>query len=71
MIQDDITELLKSTGGGKYQLTRYIAERARQLQNGALPLAEASSTNSISIAIQEIIEGKVSFSFTQSRKTKK
>jgi DNA-directed RNA polymerase subunit K/omega len=67
MIQDDITELRRRVGGGKYLLTRCVAERAKQLQNGAVPLAEANSTNSISVAIQEIVKGNVAFNFTDGK----
>ena len=67
MIQDDITELRRRVGGGKYLLTRCVAERAKQLQNGAVPLAEANSTNSISIAIQEIVQGNVAFNFADGK----
>lgn len=67
MIQDDITELRRRVGGGKYLLTRCVAERAKQLQNGAVPLAKANSANSISIAIQEIVQGNVSFNFSDGK----
>jgi DNA-directed RNA polymerase subunit K/omega len=67
MIQDDITELRRRVGGGKYLLTRCVAERAKQLQNGAVPLAEANSTNSISVAIQEIVKGNVAFNFADGK----
>jgi DNA-directed RNA polymerase subunit K/omega len=70
MIQDDITELRRRVGGGKYLLTRCVAERAKQLQNGALPLAEANSPNSISVAIQEIVKGKVVFNFADGKELK-
>lgn len=70
MIQDDITELRRRVGGGKYLLTRCVAERAKQLQNGAVPLAEANSANSISVAIQEIVQGNVSFNFTEGKELK-
>jgi DNA-directed RNA polymerase subunit K/omega len=70
MIQDDITELRRRVGGGKYLLTRCVAERAKQLQNGALPLAEANSSNSISVAIQEIVKGKVVFNFADGKELK-
>lgn len=70
MIQDDITELRRRVGGGKYLLTRCVAERAKQLQNGAIPLAQANSTNSISVAIQEIVKGKVVFNFAEGKKLK-
>jgi DNA-directed RNA polymerase subunit K/omega len=67
MIQDDITELRRRVGGGKYLLTRCVAERAKQLQNGAVPLAEENSTNSISVAIQEIVKGNVAFNFADGK----
>lgn len=70
MIQDNITELKRRVGGGKYLLTRCVAERACQLQNGAVPLSEAPSPNSISVAIQEIVKGKVSFHFEEGKDLK-
>lgn len=70
MIQDDITELRRRVGGGKYLLTRCVAERAKQLQNGAVPLEKASSANSISVAIEEIVAGKVSFHFAKGKALK-
>lgn len=61
---DNITELRKRVPGGKYALTRALAERARQLQNGAMPLAEVRTPNPLSVAIDEIVQGKVSFNMT-------
>ena len=61
---DNITELRKRVPGGKYALTRALAERARQLQNGAMPLAEVRTPNPLSVAIDEIVQGKVSFTVT-------
>jgi DNA-directed RNA polymerase subunit K/omega len=61
MAIDNITGLKKHVPGGKYALTRAIAERATQLQNGALPLTEVRTPNPISVAIEEVLEGKVSF----------
>lgn len=63
MPQDNITELKKKVPGGKYALARAIAERARQLQNGATPLTAVKVANPLSTAIEEILEGKVSFEF--------
>lgn len=63
MPQDNITELKKRVPGGKYALARAIAERARQLQNGATPLTTVKVANPLSTAIEEILEGKVSFEF--------
>ena len=58
---DDMTELRKRVPGGKYALTRAVAERARQLQQGETPLVRVESPNPLSVAISEIMEGKVSF----------
>lgn len=62
---DNITELRKRVPGGKYALARALAERARQLQNGATPLTEVRTPNPLSVAIDEIIQGKISFEITE------
>ncbi len=58
---DNITELKKRVPGGKYALARAVAERARQLQGGATPLTEVRAPNPLSVAIDEIVQGKVTF----------
>lgn len=58
---DNISELKRRVPGGKYALARAIAERARQLQSGATPLVEVRTPNPLSVAIDEIVQGKVSF----------
>lgn len=58
---DNITELKRRVPGGKYALARAIAERARQLQSGATPLTEVRTPNPLSVAIDEIVQGKVTF----------
>ncbi len=58
---DNITELKRRVPGGKYALTRAVAERARQLQGGATPLVEVKAPNPLSVAIDEIVQGKVTF----------
>jgi DNA-directed RNA polymerase subunit K/omega len=60
---DNISGLKKQVPGGKYALTRAIAARATQLQNGALPLTQVRTPNPISVAIEEVLEGKISFGF--------
>lgn len=63
MSLDNITELKKRIPGGKYAMTRAIAERAKQLQNGAMPLTEVKVPNPITVAIDEVLQGKVNFEF--------
>ena len=58
---DNISELRRRVPGGKYALTRAVAERARQLQSGTTPLVEVRTPNPLSVAIDEIVQGKVSF----------
>jgi DNA-directed RNA polymerase subunit omega len=58
---DNISELRKRVPGGKYALARAVAERARQLQSGATPLVEVRTPNPLSVAIDEIVQGKITF----------
>ena len=59
---DNLSELKRRVPGGKYTLARAIAERARQLQSGqVIPLVEVRTPNPLSVAIDEIVQGKISF----------
>lgn len=61
---DNLSELKRRVPGGKYTLARAIAERARQLQSGqVIPLVEVRTPNPLSVAIDEIVQGKISFRF--------
>jgi DNA-directed RNA polymerase subunit omega len=53
------TEDLEQRVGGKYSLVILVAKRARQLREGAPKLVQTTSTNPITIALQEITEGKL------------
>lgn len=59
MIYPPIAELVKKTGS-RYALVIETARRARQISQGSTPLAKADSNKEVSIAINEIYEGKVS-----------
>ena len=59
MIYPPIAELVKKTGS-RYTLVIEAARRARQLSQGATPLSKADSNKEVSLAINEIYEGKVS-----------
>ncbi len=59
MIYPPIAELVKKTGS-RYTLVIEAARRARQLSQGATPLSKADSNKEVSVAINEIYEGKVS-----------
>ena len=61
---DNLSELKRRVPGGKYTLARAIAERARQLQSGQVtPLVEVRTPNPLSVAIDEIVQGKITFRF--------
>lgn len=61
---DNLSELKRRVPGGKYTLARAIAERARQLQSGQVtPLVEVRTPNPLSVAIDEIVQGKINFRF--------
>lgn len=65
---DNLTELKRRVPGGKYNLARAVAERARQLQSGEkTPLVEVKHPNPLSVAIDEIVQGKISFVTTPPR----
>src|SRR4051812_34303374 len=66
---DNISELRRRVPGGKYALTRAVAERARQLQSGTTPLVEVRTPNPLSVAIDEIVQGKVSFIMHEASET--
>lgn len=45
--------------GSRYELVLLASKRAKQLQEGAPPLIRTSSTHPLTIAIEEIAQGKV------------
>ena len=60
MIYPPITELVKKTGS-RYTLVIETAKRARQLSLGAAPLTEVDSNKDVSVAVNEVYEGKIAF----------
>ncbi len=56
---DTFVEELVEKMGGSYDLVVAAAERAKQLRDGARPLVDIESKNVLTIALQEIAEGKI------------
>lgn len=54
---NDLTKIADS----RYTLVMLTSKRSRQIIEGAEPLIEASSKKPVSIALEEIIEGKVKY----------
>ena len=58
MIYPPITELVKKTGS-RYALVIETAKRTRQLVEGAQKLSDVKTSKDVTIAVNEIFEGKV------------
>ena len=56
---DTFVEELVERMGGSYDLVVAAAERAKQLRDGARPLVDIESKNTLTIALREIAEGKI------------
>ncbi|MBI3009691.1 MAG: DNA-directed RNA polymerase subunit omega [Candidatus Omnitrophica bacterium] len=52
-------ENLLERSGGIYRLVILAARRAKELAEGAPPLIEASERKATSIALEEILQGKI------------
>ncbi|MGH3053070.1 MAG: DNA-directed RNA polymerase subunit omega [Gaiellaceae bacterium] len=75
MIYPRIDELLAHAGGSRYALVIAAAKRARQINNyhhqlgeGTFedfppPLVESRSKNYLTMALEEVAEGKITFSY--------
>ena len=76
MMYPRIDDLLESAGGSRYGLVIAAAKRARQINNYhhqlgegtfddfAPPLVESRSKNYLTMALEEIAEGKITISYT-------
>ncbi|MEM6553329.1 MAG: DNA-directed RNA polymerase subunit omega [Planctomycetota bacterium] len=45
--------------GGRFKFTALIQHRVRELMDGARPLVERNGRNDFEIAVQEVVEGKI------------
>jgi DNA-directed RNA polymerase omega subunit len=59
MNQPPIDELSKKVGGNKYRLCVLMSKRAKELEKRIPAELEKSEKKSISIAAQEIFDGKI------------
>lgn len=59
MIEPPIDELAKRMGGNKYELCIVMAKRAKELEKRIPAELEKSDKKAISIAADEIYEGKI------------
>lgn len=54
-------ESLMTKVGSKYTLVTLAAKRARQLTDGDEPLVDVDTTKVVSIAMEEIDQGKITY----------
>lgn len=64
MINPSIDDLLKKADN-KYTLAVLAAKRARQLLDGSEPLVQSESPRVVTIALEEIGQGKITYKRTR------
>ena len=47
--------------GGRFKFTALVQHRIRELMEGSRPLVERRGRNDFEVAVQEIVEGKITF----------
>lgn len=52
---------LEDKGDSRYTLSMLVAKRARKLVDGAKPLIETDSRKSVSIALEEVLDGAITY----------
>lgn len=60
MLNPSFEGVLKE-GDSRYTLVSLVSKRSRQLIEGASPLIETDSKKPVSIAMEEIIAGKITY----------
>lgn len=60
MLNPSFDHVLKK-GDSRYTLVMLTAKRARQIVDGSEPLVETESNKPVTIAIEEIVSGKVKY----------
>ena len=59
MVKPTTAELLQKTGDNKFRLVIATAKRARQIANGSETLTDVDEDSPVTLAANEIAEGKV------------
>lgn len=60
MLNPSLTNLLKN-GESKYTLVMVTSKRARQLIDNAKPMVDTNSKKPVTIALEELLEGKLEY----------
>ena len=59
MIHSLKSEDIVNSVGGRFKLTALIQHRVRELMDGSRPLVDRDGRTDIEVAIEEIVEGKI------------
>ena len=59
LVKPTVPELLKSSHKNRYSLVIGTAKRARQIADGSKPMTDDEDTSPVTLAADEIEEGKV------------
>lgn len=68
MVKPSVTDLLKKANN-RYELVIATSKRARQISNGDEPLTNVKEESSVTLAANEIAEGKVTIVGENEEKT--
>lgn len=49
--------------GGRFKFTALVQHRIRELMEGARPLVDRAGRNDFEVAVQEVVEGKITIEF--------
>ena len=60
MLNPSLINLLKN-GESKYTLVMVTSKRAREIIEGSAPLIETNSKKPVTIALEELLEGKIEY----------
>jgi DNA-directed RNA polymerase subunit omega len=60
MIEPSLEDLLKEVDS-KFSLITMVSKRARQLNSGFTRLVKSSSTKPVTVAMEEIAQGKIKY----------
>ena len=59
LVKPTVPELLKSSHKNRYSLVIGTAKRARQISTGSKPMADEEESSPVTLAADEIEEGKI------------
>lgn len=51
--------------GGRFKFTSLVQHRVRELMEGARPLVDRKGRNDFEVAVQEIVEGKITLEMSE------